>query len=54
VDGHGRPYVAVKENERKESAAAFPLSALRHHRRFGVRLGAVVTDNARAFQPKRF
>jgi transposase InsO family protein len=55
VDDHSRlAYVAVRENERKESAAAFLLSALRHYRRLGVQVRAVMTDNARVFQSKRF
>uniref|UniRef100_UPI00257FA0F0 integrase core domain-containing protein n=1 Tax=Oceanithermus sp. TaxID=2268145 RepID=UPI00257FA0F0 len=55
VDAHSRlAYVETKENERKESAAAFLLSALRYYRGMGVRIRAVMTDNARAFQSKRF
>uniref|UniRef100_UPI0025EA43FA IS481 family transposase n=1 Tax=Oceanithermus sp. TaxID=2268145 RepID=UPI0025EA43FA len=38
VDDHSRlAYVEVKANERKESAVAFLLSALRHYRRLGIR-----------------
>jgi len=44
----------VKANERKESAVAFLLSALRYYRRIGVRVQAVMTDNAKVFQSKRF
>jgi len=44
----------VRENEWKESAAAFLLSALRYYRGMGVRIRAVMTDNARIFQSKRF
>ena len=55
VDGHSRlAYVEVKANERKESAAAFLLSALRHYRQLGVQVRAVMTDNARVFQSGRF
>ncbi|GEM90594.1 IS481 family transposase [Oceanithermus desulfurans NBRC 100063] len=55
VDAHSRlAYVETKENERKESAVAFLLSALRHYRRLGIRVQAVMTDNARIFQSKRF
>ena len=55
VDAHSRlAYVETKENERKESAAAFLLSALRHYRQLGVQIRAVMTDNARIFQSKRF
>ena len=44
----------MKANERKESAVAFLLSALRYYRRIGVRVQAVMTDNAKVFQSKRF
>ncbi len=55
VDDHSRlAYVEVKANERKESAVAFLLSALRHYRRLGIRVRAVMTDNARIFQSKKF
>ncbi len=55
VDSHSRlAYVEVKANERKESAVAFLLSALRYYRHLGVRVRAVMTDNAKAFQSKRF
>ncbi len=55
VDARSRlAYVEVKANERKESAAAFLLSALRHYRRLGIRVRAVMTDNARVFQSKKF
>ncbi|WP_456476296.1 IS481 family transposase [Oceanithermus sp.] len=55
VDAHSRlAYVEVKANERKESATAFLLSALRYYRGMGVRIRAVMTDNARIFQSKRF
>jgi len=55
VDAKSRlAYVEVKENERKESATAFLLSALRYYRGMGVRIRAVMTDNARVFQSKKF
>ncbi len=55
VDGHSRlAYSEVRENERKESAAAFLLSALRYYRGMGVRIRAVMTDNARVFRSRRF
>jgi len=55
VDGHSRlAYVEVKANERKESAVAFLLSALLYYRRTSVRVQAVMTDNAKVFQSKRF
>ncbi len=55
VDAHSRlAYVETKENERKESAASFLLSALRHYRQLGVQIRAVMTDNAKAFQSRRF
>ena len=55
VDARSRlACVEVKENERKESAAAFLLSALRYYRGLGVRARAVMTDNAKAFQSRRF
>ena len=55
VDGHSRlAYVEVKANERKESAVAFLLSALRYYRRMGIRVRAVMTDDAKVFKSKRF
>ena len=55
VDDHSRmAYVEVRGDERKESAAAFLLSALRHYRRLGIQVSAVMTDNARIFQSRRF
>ncbi|WP_456476515.1 IS481 family transposase [Oceanithermus sp.] len=55
VDAHSRlAYVETRENERKESAVAFLLAALRHYRRLGIRVRAVMTDNARIFQSKKF
>ena len=55
VDAHSRlAYVEVKANERKESAVAFLLSALRYYRRTSVRVQAVMTDHAKVFQSKRF
>ncbi|WP_457634252.1 IS481 family transposase [Oceanithermus desulfurans] len=55
VDDHSRlAYGETKDNERKEQAAAFLLSALRYYRRMGVRIQAVMTNNARIFQSKRF
>jgi len=55
VDGHSRvAFGEVKANERKESAVSFLLSALRHYQRIGVQIRAVMTDNARIFQSKRF
>lgn len=47
-------YAEVKGNERKESAVAFLLSALRHYRRLGIQVSGVMTDNARIFQSERF
>ncbi len=53
VDGHSRvAFGEVKANKRKESAVSFLLSALRHYRRLGVQIRAVMTDNARVFQSK--
>ena len=55
VDAHSRlAYVEVKANERKESAVSFLLSALRHYRRLGVRIQAVMTDNAPMFRSRTF
>ncbi|HGY10062.1 MAG TPA: IS481 family transposase [Oceanithermus profundus] len=55
VDDHSRlAYGETKDNERKEQAAAFLLSALRYYRRMGIRVRAVMTDNARVFQSGRF
>jgi transposase InsO family protein len=55
VDDHSRlAYVEVRENERKEKATSFLLSALRYYRRMGIRVRAVMTAGARAFQSKRF
>ena len=55
VDGHSRvAYAEVKGSERKESAVAFLLSALRYYRRMGIRIRAVMTDNAKVFQSGRF
>ena len=55
VDAHSRlAYVEVKANERKKSAVAFLLAALRYYRRLGVRIQAVMTDNAKVFKSKRF
>jgi len=46
--------VEVKGNERKESAAAFLMAALRYYRQVGVRVRAMMTDNAKVFQSKGF
>ena len=55
VDGHSRlAYVEVKRNERRESATTFLLSALRHYQRLGVRVRAVMTDNAPMFRSGKF
>jgi len=55
VDDHSRmAYVETRGDERKESAASFLLSALRYYRRLGIRVRAVMTDNAKIFQSKRF
>ena len=55
VDGHSCPvYVEVKEDERKDSAVAFLLAALRYSRRLGIQVRAVMTNNVRIFQSKRF
>ena len=55
VDAYSRlAYVEVKANERKESAVSFLLSALRHYRRLGVRIRAVMTDNAPMFRSRKF
>ena len=55
MDAHSRlAYVEVKGDKRKESAVAFLLSALRYYCRMGVRVQAVMTDNAKVFQSKRF
>ncbi len=55
VDDYSRvAYVEVKRDERKESAVAFLLSALRHYRRLGIQVSGVMTDNARIFQSERF
>ena len=55
VDGHSRlAYVEVKGDERKESAVSFLLSALRHYRRLGVRIRAIMTDNAPMFRSRKF
>ena len=55
VDAYSRlAYVEVKANEKKEHAVAFLLSALRYYRRLGIRIQAVLTDNAKVFKSKRF
>ncbi len=55
VDAYSRlAYVEVKANERKESTVSFLLSALRHYRRLGVRIRAVMTDNAPMFRSRKF
>ena len=55
VDDHSRlAYVEVRESERKEDAAAFLISALRHFRRTGVQVRAVMTDDAKALRSERF
>ena len=47
-------YAEVKGSERKESAVVFLLSALRDDRRLGLRVRAVMTDNAKVFRSRRF
>jgi len=47
-------YAEVRQDERKESATAFLLRALRRHRRMGIQVRAVMTDNAKIFQSRRF
>ena len=41
-------------DERKERAVSFLLSALRHYRRLGVRVRAVMTDHAPMFRSRKF
>ena len=47
-------HAEVKSNEKKESAVAFMLSALRHYRRLGIQVSGVMTENARIFQSEHF
>jgi len=55
VDAHSRlACVEVKGDERREGAVAFLLSALRYYRRMGVRIRAVMTDNAPMFRSRKF
>ena len=55
VDGHSRlAYVEVKENEQKDGAVGFLLSTLRYYRGLGVRVQAVMTDNAPMFRSGKF
>ena len=55
VDAYSRlAYVEVKANEQKKSAVSFLLSALRYYRRLGLRIRAVMTDNAPMFRSKKF
>jgi len=55
VDAHSRlAYGEVKGDERKERAVSFLPSALRHYRRLGVRVRAVMTDHAPMFRSRKF
>jgi len=47
-------YTEVKGSEQKESAVAFLLSAPRYYRRSGIRIQAVMIDNAKVFRSGRF